>query len=88
MEKIELFKTNFLNSDLKVTPKIHAIFYHITDFCEMAKVGLGVYNEQASESVHYDFLNTWKNYKVNTNHHQFGDRLLSAVKHYNAIHFI
>ncbi len=57
-EAIDRFKRAYLALNLTVTPKIHVIFDHITQFCEEKKSGLGKFSEQASESVHSDFKKT------------------------------
>ena len=72
------------------TPTIHGIVSHIKDFFEIwgTEFGLGLYGEQAGESVHYDFENRiYTNaYKRPESHPEFGPLLLRAVAHYNAIH--
>jgi hypothetical protein len=34
------FKQNFLALNINVTPKVHAIFYHVSEFCKLKKQGL------------------------------------------------
>ena len=51
--------------NISVTPKIHAVMYHIAEFCQMTGRGLDPWNEQAGESVHHDFNETWKRFQVN-----------------------
>lgn len=83
---INRFKGLYLSLNLSVTPKIHAVFYHIVDFCEGRQEGLGRWSEQSSESVHADFSKTWERYKVPHGHPLFRDRLLRAVLSYNVSH--
>ena len=45
---------------------------------------LGPVSEQASESVHHDFSEKWKNYKVANTHPNFGGNLLKAIVAYNS----
>ena len=71
---------------LNVTPKIHAIIFHVPEFCEHTRRGLGQYSEQCIESLHHSFADTWKNFKFFESHPQFSDRLLRSVCVYNSRH--
>ena len=76
------FKTAFKN--LKWHPgstKIHIILDHLSQFVK-AKGPLGPYNEQASEAVHADWIQTWDRYKKYPNE----ENLLRAVLSYNYRH--
>ena len=86
MRSIDKFKTYYLDLNISVTPKVHAVFYHIIDYCSEHKRGLGFYSEQAMESVHFDFLSTWSRYKVSPNHAEYDKQLLKAVCAYNSNH--
>ena len=59
-DAISCFKRSFMDLCISVTPKIHAIFFHVIDFCSSVEKGLGCFSEQASESVHYSFKCEWK----------------------------
>jgi hypothetical protein len=83
---IFVFKNKYLALNINVTPKVHAVFYHIEDFCEQHQKGLGQWSEQASEAVHADFSKTWIKYKVSNNHPNYSVQLLRAVNEYNARH--
>lgn len=83
---IDQFKNSYLAADLNVTPKVHAVFHHVKEFCAFHQIGLGLYSEQASEAVHYDFANTWNSYKLRMGHCQYAERLLKAVCRYNSVH--
>ena len=79
---LEDFKSAFKN--LKFYPgstKIHIIFDHLSQFVK-AKGPLGPFNEQASEAVHADWMETWNNYKKYSNE----ENLLRAVLRYNYRH--
>lgn len=82
----ERFRKRYLVLNRPVTPKIHAVFFHVVDFCEKTGKGLGFYSEQPFESVHHDFNETWKRHKVRANHPEFGNRLSRAVCDYNSHH--
>lgn len=86
MDHIHEFKTSYLGLGIAVTPKVHAVWYHIPDFCNSVNEGLGRWSEQAAESVHADFKHTWKKYSVSITHPSYCDRLLSAVEEYNGSH--
>ena len=80
-------KKSYLHLEISITPKVHAVFHHIKDFCSKTAKGLGVYSEQAMETVHFDFLQTWANYKVkNITNENYDSRLLRAVCDYNSNH--
>ena len=91
-EKIGLYKDAYKALNLKVSPKVHALVNHVTDFFEVFAntypgCGLGFWSEQASESVHYSFQSHWeKGYKVNFHHPLYKDKLLKAVVSYNSRH--
>ena len=80
------FKSNYLELDIPVTPKVHAIFFHVPAFCLKNGCGLGRHSEQPSESVHASFELTWSRHKVNSVNPAFGSRLFSAVIDYNSSH--
>ena len=50
---------------ITVTPKVHAVMFHIAEFCLMTGQGLYPWSEQTGKSVHHDFKETWKRHKVN-----------------------
>lgn len=86
VQKICQFKEDVERLGIQVTPKLHAIFYHVEDFCKEINAGLGCYSEQSFESVHSDFAKTWMKYKVTTSHQYFSKQLLRAVQEYNSRH--
>ena len=86
LTSIKLFRQSYTDLKLHVTPKMHAIYDHVPQFCAKTKSGLGKYSEQASEAVHHDFSLTWQNYKVLESHPNFGEKLLNALVKYNSMH--
>ena len=63
------------------------VMYHVSEFCELKGIGLAPWSEQTSESLHHDFNQVWENYEVkDTNHLEYGKRLLQAVQIYNSKH--
>ena len=85
--KINNFRRTYLALGISVTPKVHAVFHHVSEFCDLTKKGLGSWSEQASESIHHDFKQTWGRFKINkTDHEHYGEHLLNAVRMYNSHH--
>lgn len=80
------FKKYFLDLHINITPKVHAVFFHVPDFCQRHQSGLSYFSEQACESVHADFLKTWNRYKVLESNPSFSDCLIRAVLDYNSKH--
>lgn len=86
-EKITVFKEKYMALNINVTPKVHAVFHHIAEFCQIKQMGLAHWSEQTSESLHHDFAEAWKNYKItDTAHPDYGNQLLKAVVMYNSSH--
>ena len=84
---IENFKTSYMKLNIGVTPKVHAVFWHIIDFCDVVGTGLGSYSEQCSESIHHDFKATWERFKIkDLEHEDNGNKLCQAVCMYNGKH--
>ena len=80
LSKIKIFSNDYMKLNISVTPKIHAVMYHIAEFCQMAGRGLGPWSEQAGESVHHDFNETWKRFQVNDiKHHLYGEVVESSM---------
>lgn len=86
--KIQKFQEAFEKLPLNITPKIHAIFYHVPEFCALSGRGLGQYSEQVIESLHHSFEDVWKNFKIIESHPQYSNRILRAVCVYNSRHFL
>ena len=57
-QKISVFVADYLKLKITVTPKVHAVFFHVSEFCDITGRGLGPWNEQAGESVHCDLKKT------------------------------
>ena len=84
---ISEFGDLFKNLQLVITPKVHAVLVHIVEFCSEYQTGLGVWSEQASEAVHFDFeASTWQRYKVADCNPRYSQQLLRAVQDYAAKH--
>lgn len=83
---IQKFGESYDALGIATTPKVHAVRFHIEEFCEQSGRGLGFFAEQSVESLHYDFEQIWKRYKVAKVNKRFGDRLRRAVSEYNSLH--
>jgi len=72
---------------INVTPKVHVLFRHVVPFCKENKFGLGVFNEQAAESLHYDFdIELKRACRKNPDNRFFLPMLKRSVVRYNALH--
>ena len=80
------FEKSYLSLGISISPKVHTVFHHITDFCDSVHTGLGRYSEQAVEAVHADFKSTWAKYKFHEVNPRYPEQLLKAVSDYNAKH--
>ena len=77
----------FEDKAVEIIPKIHILLDHVPDFCESNNCALAFFNEQASEHVHKDFLQIWKNYKIlSEDHPKYDSQFLSAGLEYNQRH--
>ena len=85
-QAIGSFEVKYRELDLTVIPKAHIVFSHVVEFCNKKGQGLGVYSEQASESVHHDFAVVWERFSRELGNPSFGDQLLKAVVKYNSVH--
>lgn len=86
VEYISEFKKSYSDLKIRITPKVHAVFFHVPNFCLKYQRGLGFYGEQSIESVHSDFTKCWSKYSRTKNHTEYGNNLLKAVREYNSEH--
>ena len=85
-KKIKNFEKAYEKLEIPVTPKIHAIFTHVLEWCTIHEESLGPYSEQAGETLHSDFKKTWVNYYRPPTHPKYSTHLLNAVVTYNSLH--
>jgi len=84
-QRIRLFQDSYAALGLSITPKIHAVMFHIIDFCKHNGRGLGLWSEQTTEALHHEFESTWVHFKIkDLNHPNFGKQLLSASRTFNS----
>ena len=84
---IKDFEQHYISLDISVTTAVHIVTKHIIQFCKLKKCSLGPFSEQASESVHSDFLAMYNSSgKVGSSNLNYGRSLLNAVIRYNGRH--
>ena len=81
------FKKVFLEAGFDEFPKVHILWTHVPEFCDMERRGLGIFSEQTGEAVHEGFAGVLKNYNPNHQQNQrlFGKTFFEAVKKYNSM---
>jgi len=85
--KIKEFSLAYKKLGINITPKIHAVMFHVEEFCSLTGRGLAPWSEQTSESIHHDFKKTWEHFNVKlVENPVYGDHLLRAVQTYNGQH--
>ena len=50
-KKPEKFTEAYLSLKINVTPKIHSVMHHVTEFCHLTGVGLEPWSEQCREVI-------------------------------------
>ena len=73
---------------MSVTPKVHAVMVHVTEFLELKGLvaGLGALSEQVMEAAHHNFKVEWERCKVGSNHVMYDVILFKSVLRYNSKH--
>ena len=74
---IKNFEKIYLSAGMDMFPKLHILCCHVADFCEREGIGMALFSEQASESVHHTFKDVDKRYP---------DKLLESVLKFNSLH--
>ena len=85
---IKEFGDSYLKLGVPISSKIHAICAHVSQFLDEHGVGqgLGVWSEQASESVHSKFSKRWTSgYKRALTHKDYANQLLNCVVAFNSL---
>ena len=80
-ESIASFSSSYRQLGISVTPKVHCVERHLSEFLEHKglQAGLGAYSEQAMETAHADFKVEWERVKVGPNHENYAKNLFNAV---------
>lgn len=71
--------------NISITPKIHAVVYHVPQFIKMKGKPLGLYSEQASESVHFAYSKHASNFKTSAIKTNYEAKLLRTVCTFNTL---
>ena len=82
--KIAQFQQSYIKLPISVTPKAHAVFFHVLQFIKTKKMGLGLFSEQATEALHSNFKVHWDRYKRDSSHPDYTKHLLKCVTEYNS----
>ena len=85
--KIHRFRQSYLRCNISVSTSVHIIFNYLIQFVKFYKSALGVFSEQAAESVHSDFLILWQSCKIDAKNENYPKHLYDAVVRYNGRHF-
>ena len=86
-KKPEKFTEAYLSLKINVTPKIHAVMHHVTEFCHLTGVGLEPCSEECREVIQHDFRQTCKGFNINdTQSKNYGKHFVQAVSTYNSQH--
>ena len=74
LQKIKTFSNDYLKLKINVTPKVHVV----GEFCTLMGLGLSPWSEQTGESLHHDFNETWKKFKINNVNPLYAEHLLKV----------
>ena len=74
VQHIKDFKSSYLQLSVSVTPKAHAVFYHVPEFIALKGSALGIFSEQSTETLHSIFSAQWARYKRNPDHPSYGSQ--------------
>ncbi len=80
----EMFTGTIQIRYLRITPKVHVLVHHVSEYVRRTGVQLGPTSEQTPKSQHTFFNIFYHRFKVNcTNYLVFREHLLKAALHYN-----
>ena len=87
-KRINELRTTLTAIEISVTLKIHVILKHMADCLQFLNGDeLGVWSEQAGESIHRIFLQFWTKYKINIiDDESYIYRLKKAVVDFSSKH--
>ena len=87
VQKIEAFRVAYVAlQNVSVTPKVHAVFFHVKDFIDKHGQALGLYSEQATEAMHHNFQVHWQRYKRPNHHPEYSKKLQCCLVDFNSKH--
>lgn len=81
-------KTALKATEVSETLKIHVILDHLKNGLHFLNgFGLGLWSEQAGESIHREFLSNWMKYKINSlDHPSYLEHLKKAAVEFSSLH--
>ena len=84
---VEYLNNYYENVTLNMLWKVRIAINHITPFLKSTNSdnGLGIYSEQAGESIHNEFKKLWIRYKRQQNHSEYAKMLKSSVVEFAAL---
>lgn len=87
-KNVEELNSVFKATGLTKTLKIHVTLEHLLQCIQFVNGnGLGMWSEQAGESIHREFMKFWDKYKINAlNSPQYLSRLKTAVVEFSSSH--
>ena len=86
-EDIAKFTGDYMAIGIRITPKVHIVMDHVSEFCSSWNCGLGRFSEQSSEGVHREFRRYWERHLIkDTSATRYGPNLLQTVLEYTATH--
>lgn len=86
-DHIEKFEMCLIKLGITISTSMHIVIQHVNNFCQFHHCSLGIFSEQATEAIHYDFQAMWQHGgKVSDSHPQYGSHLLQSVVCYNGRH--
>lgn len=89
-EALNNFQNNSGTSSkgLTETLQVHILLYHLKEYLSfLDEARLGLWSEQAGESIHRNILTFWKKYKMNRiDDERNGDHLLRVVIEFSSRH--
>ena len=77
--KIRQFESLYRKLGISEILKAHVLFHDIPRFLASRDHGLGIYSEQAIESVHSLENGTWKNYAVDLANVNYGTQMYRST---------
>lgn len=78
-DKISKIKNDYMQLEISVIPKVHAVFFHIQEFCDLTGSRLGTWNEQLVSHYNQEFNKCWEKYLVKEQKNPL-QRLLQPAK--------
>ena len=79
-DDIDVFERAYCDLGYPASPKVHALIVHVRQFIERSGKSLGIFSEQACETFHSVFQNSWKTRYARKPHPEYPRKLLECVQ--------